>query len=218
MAASKGMPLLAAIAGIMVISYTVFRLNYAANNLPYDPGDPLPPVEVTGSSPAQLGPRIRNAILSRHSVRIVPSSRMEAGSRADTASQTETGSENQPTSAPSNATLLEVWPLRGLELERAILRLDERIAGARKQPAGGRDADSREQLAVHVAARKLVDQDRAFVIEAEVPACAPGWHAKLLPLFKSKDRSRVLYIPIDDAEFGFVRTARTADPKTFNPR
>ena len=39
MAASKGMPLLAAVAAIMVVSYTVFRLNYAANNLPYDPGD-----------------------------------------------------------------------------------------------------------------------------------------------------------------------------------
>lgn len=212
------MPLLAAIAGIMVISYTVFRLNYAANNLPYDPGDPLPPVEVTESSPAQLGPCIRNAILSRHSVRIVPPSKTGADSRAETGPQTNTGSENQPTSDPSNATLLEVWPLRGLELERAILRLDELIAGARKQPAGERDADSREQLAVHVAARKLVEQDRAFVIEAEVPACVPGWHAKLLPLFKSKDRRRVLYIPIDDAEFGFVRTARTADPKTFDPR
>lgn len=206
MAASKGMPLLAAIAGIMVISYTVFRLNYAANNLPYDPGDPLPPVEVTASSPEQLAPGIRNAILSRHSVRIA------------TISQDGALSQDGTTSNTSEATLLEVWPLRGLELERAILRLDERIAHARQQPAGGRDADSREQLAVHVAARKLIEQDRAFVIEDDVPASVTGWHAKLLPLFQTKDRSRVLYVPIDDAEFDFVRTARTADPKTFDPR
>jgi hypothetical protein len=194
MAASKGMPLLAAVAAIMVVSYTVFRLNYAANNLPYDPGDPLPAVEVTGSSPEQLTPLIRNAILSRHSVRVAP-----------------------PSEA-AEATLLEVWPLRGLELERAILRLDERIVSARQQPASGRDADSREQFAVLVAARELVEQDRAFVIEAGMPTAVPGWHAKLLPLFQTKNRNRVLYIPINDAEFEFLRTARTADPKTFDPR
>ena len=44
MATSKGMPLLAATAAVMVISYTVFRLNYAANHLPYDPGDPWPEI------------------------------------------------------------------------------------------------------------------------------------------------------------------------------
>lgn len=200
MAASKGMPLLATVAAIMVVSYTVFRLDYAANNLPYDPGDPLPAVEVTGSSPEELTPLVRNAILSRHSVRIAPPS------------------ESAATSDSAEATLLEVWPLRGLELERSILRLDERIASAREQPASGRNADSREQLAVLVAARELVEQDRAFVIEDSAPASVPGWHAKLLPLFETKNRTRVLYIPINDAEFEFLRTARTADPKTFNPR
>jgi hypothetical protein len=51
-----------------------------------------------------------------------------------------------------------------------------------------------------------------------MPTAVPGWHAKLLPLFQTKNRNRVLYIPINDAEFEFLRTARTADPKTFDPR
>jgi len=200
MAASKGMPLLAIAAAIMVVSYTVFRLNYAANNLPYDPGDPLPPVEVIGSSPKEVPALVRNAIISRHSVRLTPPT------------------DNKPSGGTNESTLLEVWPLRGLELERAILRLDGHITSAREQQASELDANSSGQLAVLVAARELVEQDRAFVIEGTPPATVPGWHTKLLPLFKTKSRTRVLYIAINDAEFALLRTAPTAAPKTLNPR
>ena len=187
MAVSKGMPLLAGIAAIMVVSYTVFRLNYAANNLPYDPGDPYPAMKVAGSTTAELSSRSRDAILSRHSL------------------QAREGTE-----------ALGVWPLRGLELERAIRYLDERIEDARSQPAETRTC---LQLAMFVAARKLVDQDRAFVIESADPKTeVAGWHELTLQLFAAKDRARILYVPIDDREFGFVSAAATADPKTFDPR
>ena len=211
MAKSKGMPLVAALAAILVVSYTVFRLNYAANNLPYDPGDPLPAVEVRVTSPAERTARIRETILSRHSVLVVDE---------------RTGKPDDATDAnATDAKVLEVWPLRGLELERAIRYLDERIAAARSRPVEQRDANSSLQLATLVASRKLVDQDRAFVLETfahkkgtESPTSTAGWHTPQMLLFETPGRQRLLYTAIDEAEFDFVKQAPTADPKTFNPR
>ena len=138
MAKSKGMPLVAALAAVLVVSYTVFRLNYAANNLPYDPGDPLPAVEVRVHSAAERTARIRETILSRHSVRVVD----ERTGKSDDATDT-----TATQAKVLEANILQVWPLRGLELERAIRYLDERITAARNRPVEQRDANSSLQLA-----------------------------------------------------------------------
>tara|TARA_R110002072_G_scaffold241027_1_gene399513 strand:- start:54890 stop:55540 length:651 start_codon:yes stop_codon:yes gene_type:complete len=216
MAKSKGMPLVAALAAVLVVSYTVFRLNYAANNLPYDPGDPLPAVEVRVHSAAERTARIRETILSRHSVRVVDERTGKSGDATDTTATQAKVLE---------ANILQVWPLRGLELERAIRYLDERITAARNRPVEQRDANSSLQLATLVASRKLVDQDRAFVLETfapkkgtEPPTSTAGWHTRQMLLFETPGRQRLLYTAINEAEFDFVKHATTADPKTFNPR
>ena len=112
-----------------------------------------------------------------------------------------------------------MWPLRGLELERAIRSLDNRIAEVRQQPTKTRDASSNQRLANLVAARKLVDQDRAFVVEDDLERIAStGWQIETFLLFKTKDRRRFFQAAIDTNEFEFVRLAATANPQTFDPR
>ena len=205
MAASKGMPLLAAIAALMIVSYTVFRLNYAANNLPYDPGDPWPGVSISNGSNEELGMRLREAFTSRHSAKLItPKS-------ADEQSATDDRRAGQET--------FNVWPLRGLELERAIRSLDTWIAESRQLSTNSRDASSNQRLANLVAARKLVDQDRAFVVEDDLERIAsPGWNIETFLLFETKDRRRFFQAAIDTTEFEFVRLAATANPQTFDPR
>ena len=205
MAASKGMPLLAAIAALMVVSYTVFRLNYAANNLPYDPGDPWPAISISSGSNEELGMRLREAFISRHSAKLItPKS-------ADETSTTKDGNAEQLT--------FNVWPLRGLELERAIRSLDTRIAESRQQSTETRNASTNQRLANLVAARKLVDQDRAFVVEDDLERIAsPGWHLETFLLFETEHRRRFFQAAIDTTEFEFVRLAATANPQTFDPR
>lgn len=205
MATSKGMPLLAATAAVMVVSYTVFRLNYAANHLPYDPGDPWPEISIRNGSSEELGMRLREAFISRHSAKLDATSSTDAelvidGQRAE-----------QQT--------FNVWPLRGLELERAIRSIDNWIAEARQQPSKTRDASSNQRLANLVAARKLIDQDRAFVVEDDLERIATkGWQIETFLLFATKDRRRFFQAAIDTTEFEFVRLAATANPQTFDPR
>ncbi|MFT4511474.1 MAG: hypothetical protein ACI89X_002020 [Planctomycetota bacterium] len=202
MAVSKGMPLLAVIAGIMVVSYTVFRLNYAANNLPYDPGDPWTAVDVKANSAEELSTRMRETFLARHSVRL-------CGVRAD-------GTPDESAAA----TVYEAWPLRGLELERAIRFLDKRIEGYRSSPIESRDTDNRQRFATHLATRKLIDQDRAWVVDGDSGPIESGVHWQIwsLLLFEKKDRRRWLYSAVNSDDFDFVKLAPSADPKTFDPR
>lgn len=201
-AKSKGMPLIALIAAIMIVSYTIFRLNYAANNLPYDPGDPWPTVSVTAKDKEELSTRMREAFSSRQSVRL-------DGVRAD-----GTPDANAP------QTTFEAWPLRGLELERAILTVDRMIESYRKSPIEARDSDSRQRVAAWVAVRKLIDQDRVWVVDGGSGPIASGvrWQIHNLLLFEKKDRRRMLYAAVNSDEFDFVRQAPTADPATFDPR
>jgi len=186
---SKGMPLLALIAGVLVISYTVWRLQYAANNLPYDPGKPYPTTEIAAEPRASLGTRVRDAILGQHSAHV-------------------------------QSTSHQAWPLFGLERERAIRRLNEWLDDARKLPKEQRTTETATQLAIHVAAQKLVAAERAFVIEHELPppAAADGWIYWTTLLFEAKQRQRLLCVAIDTMEFPFVKAAETADPATFDPR
>ena len=202
MKVSKGMPLLAAIAAVMVVSYTIFRLNYAANHLPYDPGDAYPTVEVAPDQSGSVESRVREAFLSKHSVLLVG---------------------NQPEAsqdAPAKSALRQAWPLRGLERERALLSLKQLIADAyghlQEQPSTA----NCERLAACVAAGKLVERDRVFVVEGVVPELRSngGWHDWNLALFETKDRVRVMYAPIEAQAFDFVRQAKTDDPKSFDPR
>lgn len=205
MATSKGMPLLAATAAVMVISYTVFRLNYAANNLPYDPGNPWPETSITSASSEELSVRLREAFLSRHSAKVTAVS--------------STNEQRATSGGRAGPQTFHVWPLRGLELERAIRSLDNRIAEVRQQPTKTRDASSNQRLANLVAARKLVDQDRAFVVEDDLERIAStGWQIETFLLFKTKDRRRFFQAAIDTNEFEFVRLAATANPQTFDPR
>lgn len=199
---SKGMPLLALIAGVLVISYTVWRLQYAANNLPYDPGPPLPAIDVTATTAEELSVAMREAFLSRHSARTLKA-------RGD--------GTPDPTAPPK---LYGAWQLRGLELERAIRYVDKMIAGLRNAPLDSRDSDSCQRLATLVATRKLIDQDRVFATDGAVMPLkeTPRWHVWNLMLFQKKKRQRWLYAVISTAEFGFVRDAGTADPATFDPR
>lgn len=195
MATSKGMPLLAGIAAIMIVSYTVFRLQYAANHLPYDPGKPLPTVEVPVEPAADLPVLLRNAFLSQHSAQLVAT----------------TG---------ELLTIYEAWPLFGLERERAIRQLDEQIEAARKMPVAQRNSDTCQHLATVVAARKLIETDAVFVLEEELETMNGhgDWRYWSSLLFKTKDRRRILHVSIDLDEFPFVRDAAKADPRTFDPR
>ena len=199
MKVSKGMPLLAAIAAIMVVSYTIFRLNYAANHLPYDPGDAFPTLEVAAEPSGSVEARMREAFLSKHSAVLI-------------------GNSGQTT--PTKSALRQAWPLRGLERERALISLKQLIADAyghlQEQPTTA----NCERLAACVAANQLVEQDRVFVVDGIVPELRSngGWHDWNLALFETKDRVRVMYAPIQQQEFDFVRQASTADPKTFAPR
>lgn len=194
MATSKGMPLLAGIAAIMIVSYTVFRLQYAANHLPYDPGKPFPTVEVPVEPAAELPAQLHQAFLSQHSARLV--------------------------SATGELTTYEAWPLFGLERERAIRQLDEQIEAARKMPVAHRNSDTCQHLATVVAARKLIGTDAVFVLEEELEAMKGhgDWRYWSSLLFETKDRRRILHVSIDLDEFPFVRDAAKADSRTFDPR
>lgn len=187
---------------IMIVSYTIYRLRYAAENLPFDPGLPFPVKDVTGDSAPELQSTMRAAFLSRRSVRLV-------GVRDD-------GTPDQD----AKPKTYEAWPLHGLERERAILTVDRLIASARNQPADQRDSETCQTLASWVAARTLIQQGRVFVTDGLVMALrsrAPihDWN---VVLFSKNGRNRVLYAPIDSAEFDYVRAAATADPATFDPR
>lgn len=190
---SKGMPILAAIAGVLVISYTVWRLQYAANHLPYDPGQPYPALDVAAEPATDLATRVRDVVLGHHSARV---------------------------SADGRTTDYRAWPLFGLERERAFRRLDEWLEAARKVPAAQRTTATATELALHVAAHKLVHGERCFVIEHELPqpAAADGWVYWTHLLFEAKERQRFLCVAIDNTEFPFVAAAKTADPATFDPR
>lgn len=191
---SKGMPLLAGIAAIMIVSYTVFRLQYAANHLPYDPGEPFPAMDVPVEPPDQLPAKLHDAFLSRHSARLA----------------TSTG----------ELATYEAWPLYGLERERAIRQLDDQITAARRMPAQQRNTDTCQHLAVLVAARKLIETEGVFVLEDEIENMHGhgDWQYWTTLLFETKQRRRILCVPIDRDAFGFVRDAATADPRTFDPR
>ena len=188
------MPLLAGVAAIMIVSYTVFRLQYAANNLPYDPGQALPAVEVAPAPSETLPERLRSTFVQRHSARI--------------------------TTTSGEADVREAWPLYGLERERAIRLLDEQIQAAHKLPPADRNRETCEHLATVVAARELIGSENAFVVEQELMALPQGgdWLYWTSPLFETKGRRRILYVAIDLTQFAFVRDAATADPRTFNPR
>lgn len=194
MATSKGMPLLAGIAAIMIVSYTVFRLQYAANHLPYDPGKPFPTVEVPVEPAAELPAQLHQAFLSQHSARLV--------------------------SATGELTTYEAWPLFGLERERAIRQLDEQIEAARKMPVAHRNSDTCQHLATVVAARKLIGTDAVFVLEEELETMNGhgDWRYWSSLLFETKDRRRILHVSIDLDEFPFVRDAAKANSRTFDPR
>ena len=194
MTANKGMPLVAGIAAIMVVSYTVWRLQYAANNLPYDPGRPFAVIDVSAEPPETLAARLRNAFLSQHSARL--------------------------TTTTGEPTTHEAWPLFGLERERAIRLLDERIGAARRLPPEQRNSDTCQHLAKIVAARKLIGTDNAFVVEHELETLSDqgNWQYWHTLLFEKKDRRRILYVAIDLTQFAFVRDAAAADPRTFDPR
>ena len=188
------MPLIAAIAAVMIVSYTVFRLQYAANNLPYDPGLPHPTVDVAAEPAATLTERLRSAFASRHSARV--------------------------TTASGSADTREAWPLFGLERERAIRLLDEQIQAGRRRPIEQRTADTCQHLATVVAARKSLDEAHAFVVEAPLkPLPEQGsWRYWSTLLFEKNARQRILYVAIDLTQFPVAGDASAVDPKTFDPR
>lgn len=206
MKVSKGMPLLAAIAAIMVVSYTVFRLQYAANHLPYDPGDPFPRVTVVATTPDLASEQVLATFQSHHSVFLT-------GMRP-----------NGTIDAQATPREFDAWPLRGLERERAILKLEEQTETERNRPSEQRDRNSCLQLARLVAMRKLLELDRVFVLELIEGGDTPPWpdslrwHVDSLLLFQSGERLRMFCCAIDSEEFGFVSDALHADPKTFDPR
>ena len=73
---------------------------------------------------------------------------------------------------------------------------------------------------LHSGEEKLVDQDRAFVLETgtESLISIAEWHTTQILLFETPGRKRLLYTAIRAADFDFVTQAATADPKTFDPR
>ena len=164
----RRVPWFAAILVVLLVSYTVVRLRDAADNLPYDPGDPWPVVEVDDDA------GLRTALLDRKSARI--------GDRT-----------------------IEAWPLRGIERERAIRRLDEALAAADE---ARRDRDACRRLARLTAARALVEQDRAFVLEAPLALADDlRWRYWSEPLFEKDGRRRLLQVAIDKDEFPYLRRA-----------
>ncbi len=82
---------------VALASYTVFRLQHLATNLPYEPGPPLPFTEVAAAGDADLATRLRQVFLDGRSANVLG----EPGVR------------------------YECWPLAGLERERARRMLDE---------------------------------------------------------------------------------------------
>ncbi len=76
---------------VALVSYTVFRLQHLSQNLPYEPGPPLPVTTVTETGGAPLAAELREAFLAKRSA-AMPG---EAGAR------------------------YACWPLAGIERERA---------------------------------------------------------------------------------------------------
>ncbi|MCK5945511.1 MAG: hypothetical protein KAI24_26210, partial [Planctomycetes bacterium] len=183
--------LLIVIGVALIGSYTAYRLRHLSNNLPYDPGDPFPVVEVAPTPPETLSERVRSALLARRSVRI--------------------GDD------PERTTL--AWPLRGIERERMLRSIDMQLAATLDVPPAQRTRQHNINLATWVAVRKLLDQDLLFVVDGDVPALAGAsqqrWQDFRVTLITDGDRERVAYALIDKDEFGFVRQAPDADPATF---
>lgn len=182
MAQTKRVPWFAAVLVVLLVSYTIVRLQDAAQNLPYDPGDPWPVVEVADDD------GLRAALLDRKSARI--------GDRT-----------------------IEAWPLRGIERERALLRLREARQRLDDVPRGARVQDDNLRRARLAAVEQLIEQDLVFVVELPLPLVDDRrWHYYDVLLFEKAERRRWLYAPVDRDAFDDLRRAETADPATFEPR